>query len=113
MGRRTEQMEEQKGTIDTQTKSDVREVKACQIETRVDLQDLGAGYEYEDRRVGQAIEIYEKEILTFVKQNQKLFKHSNYLSIKGYATGLSKRKKRDELDSDITDTNPKSKLNKL
>lgn len=110
MGGRKEQAEEEKRTDDNQIKSDVQ---ACRIESSVDLQDLGAGYEYEDRRVGQGVEIYEREILTFVRNNPKLFKHSNFLLIKGYATGLSKRKKRDELDSDITDANPKSKMNKL
>lgn len=49
--------------------------------------DYGAGYDSADRRVIRAIKIYEEELLPFVQQCQA-FAKSNFLSIKGYATGL-------------------------
>lgn len=55
----------------------------------LNLEDLGAGYNLTDKRVEQAIKFYESKLLPFINENPKLFKDSNFLSIKGYGTGLS------------------------
>lgn len=61
------------------------------IATSRDLSDLGAGYHNEDRRTIQGIELYENELLPFIKEHKDIFQNCNFLSIKGYATGLRKR----------------------
>lgn len=58
------------------------------IQSSLDLENLGAGYNIEDNRVAKAVQIYESELLPFVKEHTKLFKHSNFISIKGYGTDL-------------------------
>ena len=63
--------------------------KQAKHETSLELNDLGAGYDPEDKRVARAINIYEKELLPFVEENRSIFKKSNFLAIKGYATGVS------------------------
>lgn len=63
------------------------------IESSLDLTDLGAGYVAEDKKVTKAIQFYEEKLLPFIKENYELFKYTNYLSIKGYGTGLTRCKR--------------------
>lgn len=51
-------------------------------------QDLGAGYSTSDKRVTKAIAFLEDKLKPFIEENPKLFKDSNFLDIKGYATNL-------------------------
>lgn len=65
--------------------------KLCQmdqINTLLDLSDLGAGYNKEDKRVARAIERYEQKLLPYIKENHSLFKSTNFLSIRGYGANL-------------------------
>lgn len=64
------------------------------IETTLDLNDLGAGYSTEDKKVSRAIQYYEDVLLPYIRENHDLFKSTNYLSIKGYGTGLRGNKRR-------------------
>lgn len=64
------------------------------IETTIDLNDLGAGYSIEDKKVQRAVQYYEGIFLPYIKENYDLFKSTNYLSIKGYGTGLKGNKRR-------------------
>jgi hypothetical protein len=63
--------------------------KRPKLDTSLDLKDLGAGYEAEDRRVARAINIYETKLLPYIEQNQSIFKKSNFLALRGYAVGVS------------------------
>ena len=63
--------------------------KRPKLDTTLDLKDLGAGYEAEERKVARAINIYETKLLPFVEQNSGIFKKSNFLALKGYAVGVS------------------------
>lgn len=54
----------------------------------LDLNNLGAGYHPSDKRVTRAIEIYQKELLPFIKTRESVFKNSNFLTIKGYGTDI-------------------------
>lgn len=63
--------------------------KKAKLSPTLNLEDLGAGYNLTDKRVEQAIKSYESKLLQFINENPKLFRDSNFLSIKGYATGLS------------------------
>lgn len=58
------------------------------IESSLDLENLGAGYNIDDNRIVKAVQYYESVLLPFVKEHTKIFKHSNFLSVKGYATDL-------------------------
>lgn len=55
----------------------------------LDLNNLGAGYNSDDIRVIKALEIYENKLLPFIKDNESVFKSSNFLNIKGYGTDIS------------------------
>lgn len=55
----------------------------------LEIEDLGAGYNCEDKRVARAIKLFETKLLPYVKENSSLFKHSNFIALKGYATGIS------------------------
>lgn len=59
------------------------------LETTVDLEDLGAGYDLEEKKVARAVQIYEEKLLPYIQENRSLFKSTNFLSIRGYATNLS------------------------
>lgn len=63
--------------------------KKTKLSPALNLEDLGAGYNLTDKRVEQAIKFYESKLLPFINEHPKLFKDSNFLSLKGYATGLS------------------------
>lgn len=58
------------------------------IESSLDLENLGAGYNIEDNRIIKAVQFYESELLPFVKKHTKIFKRSNFISIKGYGADL-------------------------
>lgn len=68
-------------------------VEKTRIESGLNLDNLGAGYSIEEKRVARAVKYYENELLPFIKENHDLFKSSNFLSIKGYATDLNKESK--------------------
>lgn len=55
--------------------------------SELNLEDLGAGYSVEDKRVARAILQYETKLLPFINENYSVFKNSNFLSLRGYATG--------------------------
>lgn len=55
--------------------------------SELNLEDLGAGYNVEDKRVAKAILYYESKLLPFISDNYPIFKNSNFLNLKGYATG--------------------------
>lgn len=63
--------------------------KKPKLDSSLDLKDLGAGYEAEDRKVAKAITAYETKLLPFIEQNPSLFKKSNFIALKGYAVGLT------------------------
>lgn len=73
------------------------------IETTLDLNDLGAGYTMEDKRISRAVQYYEEILLPFISENYDLFKSTNYLSIKGYGTGLKGNKRRAQNASSDTE----------
>lgn len=56
-------------------------------DAELNLEDLGAGYDAEDKRVAKAITYYESKLLPFISENYSIFKNSNFLQLKGYATG--------------------------
>lgn len=60
------------------------------IESTLDLSDIGAGYDPDDKRVARAIKFYENELLPFIQENSSHYRLGNYLSIKGYGTGIKK-----------------------
>lgn len=62
--------------------------KKVKIESSLDLNNLGAGYNSNDKKVVRAIEIYGTKLLPFIKENKTIFKNSNFLSIKGYGTDI-------------------------
>lgn len=55
---------------------------------QLNLDDLGAGYLKDDKRVERAIGIYEKELLPFIRENSGIFGKSNFLDIRGYGTNI-------------------------
>lgn len=63
--------------------------KRAKSEYALNLDNLGAGYSQSDKKVAKAIEFYEDKLLPFIQENQSIFKSSNFLSIKGYATDIS------------------------
>lgn len=70
----------------TEEQNSRKKAKPC---SALNLEDLGAGYSLTDKRVEKAIQFYENKLLPFINENQKLFANSNFLALKGYATGLS------------------------
>lgn len=54
--------------------------------SELNLEDLGAGYNADDKRVAKAILYYESKLLPFISENYSVFKNSNFLTLKGYAT---------------------------
>lgn len=54
-------------------------------ELNLDLENLGAGYNSEDKRVARAIKCYQEQLLPFIQKNQSMFSRSNILGIRGYA----------------------------
>lgn len=63
--------------------------KRPKLDASLDLKDLGAGYEAEDRKVARAINIYETKLLPYIEQNSSIFKKSNFLALRGYAVGVA------------------------
>ena len=63
--------------------------KRPKLDSSLDLKDLGAGYEAEERKVARAIKIYYSKLLPFIEENQSIFKKSNFLALRGYAAGVS------------------------
>lgn len=78
---------DKKDIKDEETLDDVEPKK---IKTSLNLEDLGAGYDANDKRVHRAIAFYEEKLLPFIKENHEIFKSSNFLSLKGYGTDLTK-----------------------
>lgn len=64
------------------------------IESQLNLEDLGAGYEAEDKQVARAIKMYNEKLLPFISEHSSIFARSGVLRIKGYASGI-----KSELDS--------------
>lgn len=62
------------------------------IETGLDLSDLGAGYDIKEKRVAAAVNYYEEKLLPYIHENHGLFKSTNFLMIKGYATSSAGKK---------------------
>jgi hypothetical protein len=77
--------DQDKDQVDTLNEAD----KRPKFDSSLDLKDLGAGYDAEDRKVVRAIELYQTKLLPFIEENQSIFKKSNFLALKGYAAGLS------------------------
>ena len=67
------------------------ENKKSRPDLQPNLEDIGAGYSIEDRRVKEALKTYETKLLPFFDENPSLLKRSNYLSLRGYATGIENR----------------------
>lgn len=83
--RRDSQDNEHESNGTTTTTAD----KRPKLDTSLDLKDLGAGYEAEERKVVRAINIYQTKLLPYIEQNLSIFKKSNFLTLKGYAVGVS------------------------
>lgn len=64
-------------------------LKREKLDAEINLDDIGVGYSLEDRRVKTALSVYQEKLLPFFEENPSLLKKSNYLSIKGYGTGIS------------------------
>lgn len=69
---------DQKGTTEKRPK----------FSAQPDTSDLGAGYDCEDKRVARAIKTFETKLLPYIEENSSLFRHSNFIALKGYATGI-------------------------
>lgn len=82
-------MKEEEGTTANDSTSATQ--SSMKIETSLDVTDLGAGYNVEDKRVARAINVYETSLLPFIKENSSIFKNSNFLAIKGYGSGLGSK----------------------
>lgn len=72
-----------------ESKNELTDKKPKLDASSLDLKDLGAGYEAEDRKLIRAINIYETKLLPYIEEHSSLFKRSNFLSLKGYATGIT------------------------
>lgn len=55
----------------------------------LDTSDLGAGYDCEDKKVVKALKVLEKKLLPYVEENSSIFRQSNFIALKGYATSIS------------------------
>lgn len=62
--------------------------KRNKLDVSLDLNNLGAGYDIEEKKVQRAVQFYEKELLPYIKANPRIFEYSNFMSIKGYGTYL-------------------------
>lgn len=78
---------------ETEEQSSRKKAKACPA---LNLEDLGAGYNLTDKRVEKAIQFYENKLLPYISENTRLFESSNFLTLKGYATGLSSVQQRNK-----------------
>lgn len=65
------------------------DTKKIKLQTSLNLDNLGAGYDSSDKRISKAIEFYETKLLPFIDEHQSIFKKSNFISIKGYATDIT------------------------
>lgn len=60
-------------------------------EVLLNTEDLGAGYDIEDKRIARAIKFYQSELLPYLKENCATLRLGNFLEIKGYGTNIKKK----------------------
>lgn len=58
------------------------------LNTKLNLNDLGAGYNQEEKRVARAIKCYQEQLIPFVIENKSMFARSGFLDIRGYGTNI-------------------------
>lgn len=89
--RKSSRDEETKQVTQRDTDNDEQSVpadKRPKLSASLDIRDLGAGYDAEDRRIAWAIKLYETKLLPFIEENSSTFKHSNFLELRGYASSI-------------------------
>lgn len=91
MKRKASRDEETKQVTQRDTTNDEQSApadKRPKLSTPLDIRDLGAGYNADETRIAWAIKLYETKLLPFIEENSSIFKHSNFLELRGYASSI-------------------------
>lgn len=59
-----------------------------EVASYLNLEDLGAGYDAEEKHVARAIKSYNEKLLPFIQEHPSIFQRSGFLKIRGYASRI-------------------------